>query len=61
VEREWLTTLASIDEDEVTYLDFVEEGTRLAQQLRVRAWGRLRGRRWGWMDGWVGRKGVWVG
>ncbi|EFN55639.1 hypothetical protein CHLNCDRAFT_57826 [Chlorella variabilis] len=34
VEQEWLTTLASVDADEVTYLDFVQEGERLAAQLR---------------------------
>lgn len=36
VEREWLTTLASIDPEDVTYLDFVPEGARLAAELRVR-------------------------
>ena len=46
VEQEWLTTLASVDADEVTYLDFVQEGERLAAQLRVRqggGWARLEG------------------
>ena len=34
VEREWLATLATVDESAVDYLDFVEEGRRLATQLR---------------------------
>ncbi|CAB3377336.1 Hypothetical predicted protein [Cloeon dipterum] len=34
VEREWLDTLASINTDEVTFIDFVEAGTKLAQQLK---------------------------
>lgn len=34
VEHEWLTTLATVDESHVDYLDFVEEGRRLAAQLR---------------------------
>ncbi|PSC74575.1 5 -C-terminal domain-containing [Micractinium conductrix] len=35
VEQEWLETLSSIDPDEVTYKDFVEEGTRVAAELRA--------------------------
>lgn len=35
VEEEWLTTLASVDPDEVRYLDFVAEARRLAAELRV--------------------------
>ena len=34
VEEEWLVTLATIDREEVTYLDFVKEGTKLAKELR---------------------------
>ena len=34
VEEEWLVTLATIDREEVTYLDFVTEGTKLAKELR---------------------------
>ncbi|GAB6023701.1 hypothetical protein CHUAL_008461 [Chamberlinius hualienensis] len=34
VEYEWLATLATIDPDEVTYLDFVQEGRKLARQLK---------------------------
>ena len=34
VEEEWLVTLATVDREEVTYLDFVTEGTKLAKQLR---------------------------
>jgi len=35
VEHEWLATLATVSEDEVTYVDFVEEGRRLAAGLRA--------------------------
>lgn len=34
VEEEWLATLATIDQEDVTYLDFVSEGRKLARQLR---------------------------
>eukprot|EP00295_Goniomonas_pacifica_P048322 CAMPEP_0175908896 /NCGR_PEP_ID=MMETSP0108-20121206/6829_1 /TAXON_ID=195067 ORGANISM="Goniomonas pacifica, Strain CCMP1869" /NCGR_SAMPLE_ID=MMETSP0108 /ASSEMBLY_ACC=CAM_ASM_000204 /LENGTH=869 /DNA_ID=CAMNT_0017230955 /DNA_START=3 /DNA_END=2610 /DNA_ORIENTATION=- len=34
IEREWLATLATVDEEDVEYVDFVEEGRRLALQLR---------------------------
>ncbi|XP_078365023.1 uncharacterized protein LOC144649408 isoform X1 [Oculina patagonica] len=34
VEEEWLVTLATVDREEVTYLDFVTEGTKLAKELR---------------------------
>ncbi|XP_076354101.1 mannosylglucosyl-3-phosphoglycerate phosphatase-like isoform X2 [Tachypleus tridentatus] len=34
VEEEWLETLATIDPDDVTYVDFVSEGRKLARQLR---------------------------
>lgn len=34
VEEEWLVTLATVDREEVTYLDFVMEGTKLAKELR---------------------------
>jgi hypothetical protein len=34
VEREWLDTLASINTDEVTFIDYVEAGKRLSQQLK---------------------------
>ncbi|KAI3425775.1 hypothetical protein D9Q98_007750 [Chlorella vulgaris] len=33
-EQEWLTTLASVEADDIRFLDFVQEGTRLAQELR---------------------------
>ncbi len=36
VEQEWLTTLAAVDPSSVRYTDFVQEGRRLAAQLRVR-------------------------
>ncbi|XP_022244035.1 uncharacterized protein LOC106461380 [Limulus polyphemus] len=34
VEEEWLATLATIDPDDVTYIDFVTEGRKLARQLK---------------------------
>ena len=34
VEEEWLVTLATVDREEVTYLEFVREGTKLAKELR---------------------------
>ncbi|XP_048576403.1 mannosylglucosyl-3-phosphoglycerate phosphatase [Nematostella vectensis] len=34
VEQEWLVTLATVDPSEVTYLDFSQEGAKLAQHLR---------------------------
>ena len=36
VEKEWLATLSTIDEDEVLYEDFVTCGRRLAESLRRR-------------------------
>ena len=35
VEREWLATLATLDEADILYLDFVAEGRRLARELRA--------------------------
>lgn len=34
VEQEWLDTLSTINPDEVTFLDFVEAGTKLGAQLK---------------------------
>lgn len=34
VEKEWLDTLATINPEETTYLDFVEAGQKLAAQLK---------------------------
>lgn len=34
VEREWLETLATVDPTEVTYIDYVEAGNKLAAELR---------------------------
>ncbi|XP_050523089.1 mannosylglucosyl-3-phosphoglycerate phosphatase isoform X2 [Daktulosphaira vitifoliae] len=34
VERDWLDTLATIDPEEVTFIDFVEAGRSLAKQLK---------------------------
>eukprot|EP01023_Acetabularia_acetabulum_P056390 TRINITY_DN65489_c0_g1_i1.p1 TRINITY_DN65489_c0_g1~~TRINITY_DN65489_c0_g1_i1.p1 ORF type:complete len:159 (+),score=35.00 TRINITY_DN65489_c0_g1_i1:101-577(+) len=34
VEREWLMTLATLDESHVQYIDFVEEGRKLVKELR---------------------------
>lgn len=36
MEGEWLTTLSHVDPEDVRYIDFVEEGERLAAELRVR-------------------------
>lgn len=35
-EGEWVDTLGVVEPEDLTYLDFVEEGRRLAKQLRVR-------------------------
>ena len=35
VEQEWLATLITINASDVDYVDFVEEGTRLARELRA--------------------------
>ncbi|XP_019629124.1 PREDICTED: uncharacterized protein LOC109473631 [Branchiostoma belcheri] len=34
VEEEWLVTLATVDKDDLKYLDYVEEGRRLAKELK---------------------------
>ena len=34
VEEEWIATLATIDPEDLTFLDFVEEGTKLAKELK---------------------------
>jgi len=34
VEEEWIVTLSTLDPHDVRYLDLVEEGRRLAQQLK---------------------------
>lgn len=36
VEEEWLATLATLDQEDVTYLDFVSEGRKLAKLLKER-------------------------
>lgn len=41
VEEEWLVTLATVDREEVTYMDFVTEGTKLAKELREEVRGFL--------------------
>lgn len=41
VEEEWLVTLATVDREEVTYMDFVTEGTKLAKELREEVKKRL--------------------
>lgn len=41
VEEEWLVTLATVDREEVTYMDFVTEGTKLAKELREEVRKRL--------------------
>lgn len=35
VEKEWLETLSCVNLSEVSYLDFVEEGRRIAQDLKA--------------------------
>lgn len=37
VEKEWLDTLPTIDSKEVTYIDFVQAGNDLADELRNEA------------------------
>ena len=34
IEEEWIATLATIDPEEVTFIDFVAEGKKLAKELR---------------------------
>ena len=34
VEEDWLATLSTVDPDDVTFADFIEEGRTLARQLR---------------------------
>ena len=34
VEEDWLATLSTVDPDDVTFVDFIEEGRTLARQLR---------------------------
>lgn len=34
VEEEWLETLSTVDPDDVTFLDIVEEGRKLAKSLK---------------------------
>jgi 5'-nucleotidase len=35
-EGDWVDTLSAVEPEDVTYLDFVEEGRGLAKKLRVR-------------------------
>lgn len=37
VEEDWLETLGAVNPSELQYLDFIEEGRRLARKLKVRA------------------------
>ena len=34
VEEAWIDTLATVDPEEITFVDFVEEGRLLARQLK---------------------------
>jgi len=34
VEKEWIATLTTVDPDDVRFLDFLEVGRRLAQELK---------------------------
>jgi 5'-nucleotidase len=38
VEEEWLETLGAVNVEEMKYMDFVEVGRRLANELKVRGW-----------------------
>lgn len=38
VEHEWIDTLSTIDPDDITYLDYVEEGRDLAQELKAKVY-----------------------
>ena len=35
IEKEWIATLSTVDEEDLEYIDFVSEGRRLAQELRA--------------------------
>ena len=41
MEEEWIVTLATVDPDDVIYLDLVEVGRRLAQELKQQVIGFL--------------------
>ena len=34
MEEEWIATLSTIDPDEIFFVDYVEEGRRLARELK---------------------------
>ena len=34
MEEEWIATLATLDPDDITFIDFVEEGRYLARTLK---------------------------
>jgi 5'-nucleotidase len=34
VEEEWIATLAALDKEDVTFYSYIEEGRRLARELR---------------------------
>ena len=34
VEEEWIDTLSTIDPDDITFVSYVEEGRKLAKELR---------------------------
>ena len=36
VEEEWIATLSTIDPDDITFLDYVEEGRQLAKELKAK-------------------------
>lgn len=39
VEEEWIETLATLDPEDVTYLDFVSKGNELCQSLKEKVTG----------------------
>lgn len=34
VEEEWIATLSTIDPEDITFIDYVEQGNLLAEELR---------------------------
>ena len=42
VEQEWIDTLATVDPEDIIFLDFVETGNQLAAELREEVGGSLK-------------------
>ena len=45
VEEDWISTLSTIDHEDIKYLDFIEEGRRLAKYLHQKVPHNLSSRR----------------